>query len=96
MAAYVISRVDISNPEGMLQYQNEVPPLVEAFGGKYLVRGNAVEALEGTWDHDRMVVVEFPTKEAALAWYHSQEYRPLRDLRHRSAQAIILLAEGIA
>jgi uncharacterized protein (DUF1330 family) len=66
------------------------------FGGRYLVRGNDVRALEGTWDHERMVVVEFPDKAAALAWYESPAYRPLRDLRQRSAEAVILLAEGVA
>jgi uncharacterized protein (DUF1330 family) len=42
-----------------------------------------------------MVVVEFPDKAAALAWYASAEYRPLRDLRQRSAETVILLAEGV-
>jgi len=43
-----------------------------------------------------MVVVEFPDKAAALAWYESDMYRPLRELRQASAEAVILLAEGVA
>jgi uncharacterized protein (DUF1330 family) len=96
MAAYIISRVKISSPDDMRRYQSEAPPVVAAFGGRYLVRGTAVQALEGAWEHDRMVVVEFPSREAALAWYHSAEYRPLRELRQQSAETIILLADGIA
>jgi uncharacterized protein (DUF1330 family) len=95
MAAYIISRVKIARPDEMQRYQREAPPVVAAFGGKYLVRGAAVEALEGAWEHDRMVVVEFPSKAAALAWYHSAEYRPLRELRQQSAEAVILIADGI-
>jgi uncharacterized protein (DUF1330 family) len=96
MPAYVISRVIISNPDEMKRYMTEAPATVAAFGGRYLVRGNAVEALEGIWEHDRMVVVEFPDKSAALAWYHSSQYRPLRDLRQQNAEAVILLAEGVS
>lgn len=95
MAAYIVSRVKIDDFENMRRYVRDAPATVQAHGGRYLARGGAVEALEGEWEHDRMVVVEFPTKQAALDWYHSMEYRPLRDLRQRSASAVILLAEGV-
>jgi uncharacterized protein (DUF1330 family) len=94
LPAYIISRVLIRNAETMQQYMTEAPTTVYAFGGKYLVRGNDVQALEGVWEHDRMVVVEFPNKEAALGWYNSPEYAPLRALRQKSADAVILLAAG--
>jgi uncharacterized protein (DUF1330 family) len=42
-----------------------------------------------------MVVVEFPSREAALAWFGCEEYRPLRELRLRAAEAVILLADGV-
>lgn len=95
MPAYIVSRVKIIDREAMQRYVREAPPTVAAFGGHYLVRGGDVQAVEGTWDHDRMVIVAFPDKAAALAWYESDLYRPLRDLRHASAETIILLAEGI-
>jgi len=95
MAAYVVSRVRIKDAENMRRYMAEAPATVYACGGRYLVRGNDVEALEGAWDYERMVVVEFPNKEAALAWYHGEAYRPLRDLRQRSAETVILLAAGV-
>lgn len=95
MSAYIVSRVKILDPESMQRYMNEAPATVAAFGGRYLVRGNDVQALEGAWEHERMVIVEFPDKEAALAWYHSDVYRPLRDLRQDNAEAVILLAQGV-
>ena len=95
MPAYIVSRVKILDREAMQRYVNEAPPTVAAFGGRYLVRGGEVRALEGTWEHDRMVVVAFPDKESALAWYESDLYRPLRDLRQSSAETIILLADGL-
>jgi uncharacterized protein (DUF1330 family) len=94
MPAYVVSRLVITDAEAMLEYQREVVPIVQAFGGKYLMRGTDVEAIEGSWDHQRMVILEFPNREAALAWYHSPEYAPLKAKRHASGNAIILLANS--
>ena len=95
MPAYIVSRVNIHDREAMQRYMSEAPATVAAFGGRYLVRGGAVQALEGVWEHDRMVVVEFPDQSAALAWYDSDIYRPLRELRQANAEAVILLADGI-
>ncbi|HVE70339.1 MAG TPA: DUF1330 domain-containing protein [Thermoanaerobaculia bacterium] len=96
MPAYVVSRAQIRDAAAMRRYVDEAPATVAAFGGKYHFRGGNVEALEGAWEHDRLVVLEFPTKADAVAWYESDIYRPLRDLRHASADAVILLAEGDA
>lgn len=96
MAAYIVSRVKILNRESMQRYMAEAPATVAAFGGRYLVRGQDVQALEGAWEHERMVVVEFPDKEAALGWYESDAYRSLRTLRQSSAEAVILLADGVS
>lgn len=96
MPAYVVSRVKIRDAEAMRRYVNEAPATVAAFGGHYHFRGGNVQALEGEWEHDRMVVLEFPTKADALAWYESDLYRPLRELRQASAETIILLADGDA
>jgi uncharacterized protein (DUF1330 family) len=95
MSVYIVSRLNITNAEMMLEYQRSVVPVVQAFGGKYLVRGSEVEALEGSWDHQRMVILEFPTREAALAWYHSAEYAPLKEKRQASGNAVILLANSV-
>lgn len=95
MPAYIVSRVKILNAEAMRRYMAEAPATVAAFGGRYLVRGNDVQALEGAWEHERMVVVEFPDKASALDWYESEVYRPLRDLRQPNAETVILLAAGV-
>lgn len=96
MPAYVVSRLTIRHPAAMERYIAEAAATVHAHGGKYLVRGSDVQALEGSWDDERMVVVEFPSEEAALAWYRSDAYRPLREIRQQAAEAVILLAAGVS
>ena len=95
MTVYVVSLIDISDQMGMAEYQKNYPALVEAYGGRFLARGGRVEPLEGSWDHDRMVVMEFPDREAALAWYRSPEYHPFIALRHLYGRASLLLVDGV-
>jgi uncharacterized protein (DUF1330 family) len=95
MAAYIVSRVRIVDRDAMAGYMAEAPATVAAFGGRYLVRGNDVQALEGEWEHERMVIVQFPDQASALRWYDSDIYAPLRKLRQASAETVILLAEGV-
>jgi uncharacterized protein (DUF1330 family) len=93
MAVYIVSRVDIIDPERMAGYMKAAPATVEMFGGKYIVRTGNIEVVEGTQHCDRVVVLEFPTREQALAWYNSEAYRPLRDVRWEAAKASIMLME---
>ncbi|MCZ0737973.1 DUF1330 domain-containing protein [Phreatobacter sp. AB_2022a] len=96
MAVFIVSRVDIAEPERMTEYMRAAPATVEAFGGRYVVRTGNIQVIEGTATCDRMVVLEFPTREQALGWYHSELYRPLRDLRWQVAKASILLLDPSA
>jgi uncharacterized protein (DUF1330 family) len=72
-----------------------VPALIEAHGGRYLARGGASEVLEGTWTPRRSVILEFPSMAALKAFHDAPEYRPLRDMRERSARSNIVAIEGI-
>lgn len=94
MAAYIVSRVSIADHAAMTDYMAEAPATVEAYGGKYLVRTPDIEVLEGEADYNRMVVLEFPDRQSALDWYHSEDYRDLRQARWRSASAHIVLLPG--
>jgi uncharacterized protein (DUF1330 family) len=93
MAVYIVSRVDITDPERMAGYMQAAPATVETFGGRYIARTGNIEVIEGEQRCDRVVVLEFPTREQALAWYHSEEYRPLRDERWQAATASIMLLQ---
>lgn len=68
--------------------------MIAKHGGRFPVRGGVVESLEGPTFGDRMVVVEFPSMEAAKAMYDSPEYQAAAIHRHASSEATFLLAEG--
>jgi uncharacterized protein (DUF1330 family) len=95
MAAYYIVEIDIQDPARFEEYRSKVPATIERYGGKYLVRGGRLETIEGEWKPKRIVVLEFPTFEQAKRWYDSEEYRPLKELRRRTARGHIVLVDGI-
>jgi len=95
MAAYVIAELDITDPAAYEEYRQRVPAVIAKYGGKYIVRGGAVESLEGGWSPARVAILEFPSMEHARNWYRSPEYAPLIELRHRSSKSTLTLIEGI-
>jgi uncharacterized protein (DUF1330 family) len=78
------------------EYRKRVPAIVAQYGGKYLVRGGAVESKEGGWNPKRLVVLEFASLEQARKWYHSPEYAPVLALRLKAARSKMVLVEGAA
>jgi uncharacterized protein (DUF1330 family) len=68
MSAYVVSRLTIHDRAAFESYLAEAPQTVARFGGKYIFRGADVTALEGSWDDERLVILEFETAEAAQGW----------------------------
>ena len=86
MSAYVIYQAQVLDAERYEAYKVKAAASIEAAGGRYLVRGGAVETLEGEPPAGRTVVVEFPSKAQAIDWYRSGEYTALRQLREGAAK----------
>ena len=95
MPAYVIVTIDIHDPAMYEKYKQLAPPSIGLYGGKYLTRGGAVEALEGEWTPRRFVVLEFPDMETAKRWHGSPEYAPAKAMRNSCATTLLLVAEGL-
>ena len=95
MAAYVVVQVDVKDPVRYADYRKMVPPSIEKYGGRFLVRGGNTHTMEGTWAPKRFVLVEFPTVEQAKAWWASPEYAEAKALRQATAHSELIIAEGI-
>jgi uncharacterized protein (DUF1330 family) len=94
MAAYVIATLEITDPQGFEEYRNMVPPTIEQYGGKYIVRGGKMEKLEGDWEPKRLVIIEFDSLEQAKQWWACEEYRDAKALRQRTAKTDLIIVEG--
>jgi uncharacterized protein (DUF1330 family) len=95
MAAYVIVDIDVTDPVGYEEYKKLAAPTVAAYGGRYLVRGGAVEVLEGHWVPRRFVILEFESVARAKEWWTSQEYSTAKEVRYRTATTNMIVAEGM-
>ena len=106
MAAYIVAHVNVTDPETYDRYRARVPAVVEAYGGRFLIRGADPEELEGTWDVPRMVVLEFPDRAAAVprsiaadrsaarGFYDSPEYQEIIGLRQQASEGRLAIFEG--
>lgn len=94
MAAYLIVRVSVTDPDQYEKYKLLTPAAAAAHGGEFVVRGGPSEVLEGDEDDRRVVVVKFPTSDDARAFYDSPAYVEARAVRKDAAQMEIVLVEG--
>ena len=95
MSAYVIVDIKVTDPVGYEEYRKLAPPIVAAYGGKYLARGGKTETLEGDWSPNRLVILEFESAERAQEWLNSPEYRVPRQLRRQTTQTNMVVIEGV-
>lgn len=95
MAAYLIAQVTIHDPEVYRSYTARSPEIIARHGGRILARGGTTEVLEGGADNRRVVIVEFPSMEAARAFYNSAEYQQAKAIRAPASQAQFVIVQGV-
>jgi len=96
MPAYIVYQAEVHDPEQYAKYIAEAGPAVTAAGGRYLVRGGAVEVLEGEAPTGRTVLIEFPTMEEAVTFFRGPEYSKIKELRLPAANARSYVVDGWA
>lgn len=94
MPAYIIVEVKVNDPVQYEDYKKLTPISIAKFQGKFIVRGGKTETLEGVWNPERIVVLEFPTVELARSWWASDDYAPAKALRQRTSESKMILVEG--
>ena len=90
---YVIAHITVRDPERYQEYVRLDTPIVERHGGRFVVRGGRSEVVEGE-TNERHVVVEFPSYEAARAFYDDPEYQKAAEIRRATADSVFVLVEG--
>jgi uncharacterized protein (DUF1330 family) len=92
--AYVIGQITVTNPEGYAFYAARVPATIDEAGGQYLVRGGDKTQLEGHSQGDRHVVLEFPSRAVAEAWYKGEAYQAILPHRLENSTGSLVLVDG--
>lgn len=95
MKHYVVAELEITDRRWVAEYVRDVTPMVERHGGRYLARTGNAEWLEGGRGAGKIhLIVEWPSREAAIAFYESDDYRPYREARLAGAVNEMVLVAG--
>ncbi len=95
MRCYTVAELEITDPSWVGDYVAEVTPMVERHGGRYLARTTKVERIEGERSPAQvLLLIEWPSREAADEFYESEEYRPHREARRRGSRNEFVLVAG--
>lgn len=94
MSAYVIGHITVNDPEGYGKYTSQVPGTLASHGGEFLVRGGTTTVMEGEMPDVRHVVIRFPDRKAAEAWYKSPEYQAIVPIRQANSTGVLMIADG--
>ena len=95
VSAYVVVDIHRTDQERAARYSARSGPSVERHGGRFLARGGKTVTLEGGWDPERLVVIEFESVAAAKAWYDSADYSEIRAIRDGAGEWRMVVVEGM-
>jgi uncharacterized protein (DUF1330 family) len=91
--AYWVAHIDVEDAEAYKKYVNANAAPLQAFGGRFLVRGGRQDVLEGE-ARKRTVVIEFKDLETARACYESVAYQTAKELREMASHGDLVIVEG--
>jgi uncharacterized protein (DUF1330 family) len=95
MTAYIVVDCEVTDPAKYEDYKKLAPEAIAKHGGRYLARGGQTAMLEGEWRPNRVVILEFPSLDAARKFYTSVEYTAARRARAGAAKMDIIAVEGV-
>jgi uncharacterized protein (DUF1330 family) len=94
MKAYLVLDLAVNDLAGFMKYVEAIPAFIAKHGGQYIVRGVVPDTIEGDWTPERLVILEFPTRQHAEAFLGDPESRELFKLRHATTTSRLVLADG--
>ena len=95
MSAFLIVDVTVTDAQQMAKYREWSTKAIEEHGAEILVRGGAIEVLEGPWTPSRLVVLKFPDRTAARRFYDSETYQHAKSLRQQAGVMRMVVVDGV-
>jgi uncharacterized protein (DUF1330 family) len=100
MSAYLVSQVEIIDPDAWEQYRTRAARLIALAGGRYLVRGAIAEVVEADWPDEEpppqsVIVAEFPSLDALHEWYASPAYAEAFAFRRAAVRRRMIFVDGV-
>lgn len=94
MKSYLILDFSIADLAGFMPYVTQIPALIKNHQGKYLIEGRRPERVEGEWQPERLVVLEFDTRQNVTDFLADPEVAALFRIRHKSTTGHMIWVDG--
>ena len=95
MPAYAVAHMrQVSTGPAIVKYLERIDATLAPYGGRFLVHGGQAEIVEGTWP-GHLIVIEFPDRARAHAWYHSAAYQQIVALRTDNSDSDVIVVDGV-
>jgi uncharacterized protein (DUF1330 family) len=96
MPAYAVAHMrHVTMGPAIVEYLQRIDATLTPFGGRFIVHGGEAEVLEGSWP-GHLIVIEFPDRGRADAWYRSGAYQEIVALRTDNSRSDVILADGVS
>jgi uncharacterized protein (DUF1330 family) len=96
MPAYAVAHLrNVAMGPEIVEYLRRIDATLEPFGGRFLIHGGDTQVLEGQWSGD-LIVLAFPDRDRARAWYDSPAYRDILRLRADNSDGEVILVDGVS
>lgn len=95
MSSFAVAHLrSVTMGPDIVGYLGRIDATLEPYSGRFLIHGSTAETLEGTWTGD-LVVIEFPDRGRARAWYASPGYQKIVRLRTDNSDGSVILVDGV-
>lgn len=95
MPAFAVAHLrSVAMGPDIVRYLEEIDATLEPYEGRFVIHGGAITEVEGEWPGS-LIVIEFPGREAAEAWYASDAYQAILPLRTRNAEGSAIIVDGV-
>ena len=95
MPSYAVAHMrQVTMGPAVVEYLQRIDATLAPFGGRFIVHGGEVEVLEGSWP-GHLIVIEFPDRGQASAWYNSGAYQEIVTLRTGNSESDVIMIDGV-
>jgi uncharacterized protein (DUF1330 family) len=95
MPSYAVAHMrQVTMGPAVVEYLQRIDATLAPFGGRFIVHGGKVEVLEGSWP-GHLIVIEFPDRGQASAWYNSGAYQEIVTLRTGNSESDVIMIDGV-
>jgi uncharacterized protein (DUF1330 family) len=96
MPSYAVAHMrQVTMGPAVVEYLQRIDATLAPFGGRFIVHGGEVEVLEGSWP-GHLIVIEFPDRGQASAWYSSGAYQEIVALRTDNSESDVIIVDGVS